>query len=156
MRNTGARAIIDELNEEHMLHELRPLKKLVIITHKLGIGLDCWRFGENNSSYLWCYNDVWRIVLNINEPVSRRAFSLGHELGHWLLHRGIAPVHYFAAKGSDPTMEREADAVSGALLMPEEMILRLHSGMSPEEIASLLRLSQQAVCVRLKKLGAIP
>ncbi len=156
MRNVGARRIIDELNEEHREHELRPLKKLIIITHKLGIGLDCYRFGEPDSSLLWYHDGAWRIVLNINEPPPRRTFSLGHELGHWLLHRGIAPVHYFAAKGSDPTMEREANAVAGALLMPEEMILRLHRGMSLEEIASLLRLSQQAVCVRLRKLGAIP
>jgi Zn-dependent peptidase ImmA (M78 family) len=48
------------------------------------------------------------IVLNGQLPASARRFALAHELGHLIMHNGVAT----------DDMERDADAFASALLMP--------------------------------------
>jgi Zn-dependent peptidase ImmA (M78 family) len=54
-----------------------------------------------------------RIELVAREPEVRKRFSIAHELGHHFL----GTTH-----GSGPTVEREADAFAGELLVPGHLL----------------------------------
>jgi Zn-dependent peptidase ImmA (M78 family) len=67
-------------------------------------------------------NDTAIITINSKSNLERKKFSLGHEIGHWQLHRGInfACLHEDIGNPSGKTKqkEREADRFSANLLMP--------------------------------------
>lgn len=88
------------------------------------------------------------IFLNRNQPADRQRFSLGHELGHIVMHRVPSP-----------TMEDEANAFSSALLMPaREIRLYLSGRLTIQRLAALKpvwRVSMQALLYRAKAIGAI-
>lgn len=67
-------------------------------------------------------NDKAIITINSNSTLKRKRFSLGHEIGHWQLHRGMdfACLHEDIGNPSDKTKqkEREADRFAANLLMP--------------------------------------
>jgi len=56
-----------------------------------------------------------------------RRFTLGHEIGHWMLHCGGTPAFTSgrpACRGESPgARERQADMYAAALLMPEDRVL---------------------------------
>lgn len=67
-------------------------------------------------------NDTAIITINSKGNLERKRFSLGHEIGHWQLHRGMnfSCLHEDIGNPSDKTKqkEREADRFSANLLMP--------------------------------------
>jgi len=88
------------------------------------------------------------IFLNRNQPADRQRYSLGHELGHIVMHRVPSPA-----------MEDEANAFASALLMPARDIRPYLSGrLSIQKLAELKlvwRVSMQALLYRAKTVGAI-
>ena len=88
------------------------------------------------------------IFLNRNQPADRQRFSLGHELGHIVMHRVPSP-----------TMEDEANAFASALLMPARDVRPYLSGrLTIQKLAALKpvwRVSMQALLYRAKAVGAI-
>lgn len=88
------------------------------------------------------------IFLNRNQPADRQRYSLGHELGHIVMHRIPSP-----------TMEDEANAFASALLMPAKDIRPYLSGrLTIEKLAELKlvwRVSMQALLYRAKTIGVI-
>ena len=89
------------------------------------------------------------IVLNSNQPADRLRFTLGHELGHLVMHRFPSP-----------TMEKEANEFASALLMPADDIrqyfigrridLALLASMKPE-----WRVAMQALLMRASSLECL-
>ncbi|MCH8146681.1 MAG: ImmA/IrrE family metallo-endopeptidase [Planctomycetes bacterium] len=62
------------------------------------------------------------------DPPGRRRFAIGHELGHWQLHRNISQI--FVCTEADmianyrrSRIEAEANSFASALLMPERMFV---------------------------------
>lgn len=88
------------------------------------------------------------IFLNRNQPADRQRFSLGHELGHIVMHR-VPSL----------TMEDEANAFASALLMPAREIHPYLSGrLTIQKLAALKpvwHVSMQALLYRAKAIGAI-
>ena len=88
------------------------------------------------------------IFLNSNQPADRQRFTLGHELGHIVMHQ--VPSR---------TMEDEANAFSSALLMPAEDIHPYLSGrLTIQKLAALKpvwRVSMQALLYRAKVVDAV-
>ena len=88
------------------------------------------------------------IFLNRSQPADRQRYSLGHELGHIVMHQVPSP-----------TMEDEANAFASALLMPaREIRPYLSSPLTIQKLAALKpvwRVSMQALLYRAKVLGAI-
>lgn len=88
------------------------------------------------------------IFLNRNQPADRQRFSLGHELGHVVMHRVPSP-----------TMENEANTFASALLMPaREVHPYLSRRLTVQRLASLKpvwRVSMQALLFRAAAIGAI-
>ena len=116
------------------------------------------------------------IAVNRNHHLVRRRFTIAHELGHGLLHRGRMPL--FVDKGyavafrdrqsatGEVRMEREANAFAAALLMPEGMVRTAADelawahgldagggGGALRELARRFKVSQEAMSYRLGSLG---
>lgn len=71
----------------------------------------------------------WAIMYHLGQSPGRRAFTIGHELGHYLLHRqrietdktfnlGIYCDETSVVRRDGVGLEQEADAFAAALLMP--------------------------------------
>lgn len=96
----------------------------------------------------------------------RERFSIGHELGHWDMHRGRAfrcrvddPDQNWA---SDVQLEKEADTYASHLLMPTSMFNpRVKAMGTPgfreiEGLSELFATSVLATCMRLADINTLP
>lgn len=115
------------------------------------------------------------IGLNQRHPETRQRFSLAHEIGHLVLHRGKPlfvdhTVRVDLRDGRSATgterEEIEANAFAAQLLMPEELILEAVESLQAEgatladnelmsRLASDFKVSPQAMGFRLINLGII-
>jgi len=95
----------------------------------------------------------------------RERFSIGHEIGHWELHRGRS----FRCRVDDPSdnlvsdvsLEREADEFSSHLLMPGTLFnpmvgsLRWPSLAQIKELSDLFQSSMTATLIRLAHVDSL-
>ena len=87
------------------------------------------------SGFIYSDGRIARILINADESVTRRRFSIGHELGHFLLHcrpqahaleTNVPFIDMLDLDVADHTQrETEADAFAAALLMPASVVLAL-------------------------------
>lgn len=76
--------------------------------------------------------EIWVNAAEARAWPSRRRFTIGHELGHWVLHRTgqtslfcrHAAVEADTTKPAIPVTETEANAFAAALLMPARLMAR--------------------------------
>lgn len=114
------------------------------------------------------------VVLNENRIVELEAseglrrFTLGHEIGHWLLHAadaraGTLPIdptgRTWCRSGSPAQPERQAEMFAASLLAPED---RVRGSMPPARrggwaevysLAESFRMTPTAMLIRLEELG---
>jgi Zn-dependent peptidase ImmA (M78 family) len=113
------------------------------------------------------------IAVNSAQHENRQRFTIAHELGHFLLHRGTRVhfdedfrIDYRDATSSDATKreEIEANGFAAALLMPERILMRDWLKLAPDykhipdtirTLATRYRVSQKAMELRLVNLGFI-
>ena len=113
------------------------------------------------------------IAVNSAQHENRQRFTIAHELGHFLLHRGTKlhfdddfRIDYRNATSSDATKkeEIEANGFAAALLMPERILTRDWKRLAPDNkttpdavhtLATRYRVSQRAMELRLVNLGFI-
>lgn len=93
------------------------------------------------------YADNMLIGLNRNHHPHRQRFSLGHELGHYLLkHSPELELPPEEAK----ICNREADEFSGELLVPLELLKRaLNHTKTISELAHLFNVSPEVITIRI-------
>ncbi len=93
------------------------------------------------------YPDNMLIGLNKNHHEHRQRFSLGHELGHYLLKH---PPEFELPLEEIKICNREADEFSGELLVPLESLKRaLKLTQNISELANLYNVSQEVLTIRL-------
>lgn len=114
------------------------------------------------------------IGINSSESAERQRFTMGHELGHFLLHKGMqmhldSSRNIFlrklgSSKSFDPK-ELQANAFAAELLMPESFVKSAVNTFTKhiddvesliEELAVRFRVSSQAMTMRLIELGLVP
>jgi Zn-dependent peptidase ImmA (M78 family) len=117
------------------------------------------------------------IGVNKNHPLTRKRFTVAHELGHYLLHRyegfhfdGVEnglQLRFRDEKSQEGTDvdEREANLFAAELLMPADFIRSdvqklgtvdlLGDTKKLEEMAKRYKVSSQALTIRLTNLGQI-
>jgi len=97
------------------------------------------------------------ITVNANSSLPRKRFSIAHELGHWIYHRGkslVCRVEEYRPQGS-LAAERVADFYAADLLMPRFLfhpLARQHPTLNFKTVSSLahaFRTSQTAAAIRL-------
>lgn len=93
------------------------------------------------------YPDDMLIGLNKSHHPHRQRFSLGHELGHFLLKH---PPEFELPPEEARICNREADEFSGELLVPLESLKRsLNHTKSISDLAHLFNVSQDVITIRL-------
>jgi Zn-dependent peptidase ImmA (M78 family) len=88
----------------------------------------------------------------LTRGVGRDRFTAAHELGHYIMHRGVPIVFHRAEHGELKTFkdsEWQANTFAGDLLMPREAFMTCES---LEEVARRFGVSLQAAAVQNKKL----
>lgn len=123
------------------------------------------------SGFLYRDNDQAVIGVNTKHASTRQNFTIGHELGHFLLHdleqlhvdRGFAVRlrNDLSSQGTDEA-EREANYFAAALLMPKEFLERdlqefidLSDDSTIKTLSKKYGVSTLALVNRLKNLGYI-
>jgi uncharacterized protein DUF955 len=78
--------------------------------------------------------EIWVNALESQEWPPRRRFTIGHELGHWVMHRDGQQALFCRRTTVDETVtlpardiEEEASAFAAALLMPQWLFVREHA-----------------------------
>ena len=105
------------------------------------------------------------VLVNRNEPATRRAFDMAHELFHVLTWAAMAPSHRESNSVADRKgahrVEQLANNFAAALLMPTASLdtfvepAKAHDVRHLTEVASNLRVSTEALSWRLYQLGRI-
>ncbi len=146
------------------------------IAHLLGLEVTEANLGEDVSGLLITNANAAHIFINESNPLVRKRFTIGHEIGHFYLrhqfesgdHVHVDRGHYIsqrgpkASKGLDPK-EIEANQFSACLLMPSKMLMdevtKLGttnlSDYAVEKLASAFQVSEQAMTIRLTTLGLL-
>lgn len=107
-------------------------------------------------------NGQVNIYVNEYQSVNRQRFTIAHEIGHFILHKDFIKgqkINAFYRKDfdnfSDP-IEQQANLFAANLLMPEKVIKNLwETYKSTSYLANILKVSEQAVNIRLITLGVI-
>ena len=75
--------------------------------------------------------EIWVNAAEAREWPGRRRFTVGHELGHWCMHRSGAEAIWCRStsvaeedRGAFPPAEGEANSFAAALLMPARLLRR--------------------------------
>lgn len=93
------------------------------------------------------------IYVNADQSETRQRFTIAHELGHLLRHRpGVAYRDIWSSRGSS-VKEIEANQFAANLLMPAWMISAYAPARSISDLASMFKVSHDAMSIRLKVLG---
>ena len=87
--------------------------------------------------------EIWVNAAEARQWPGRRRFTVGHELGHWVMHRGAGQQSLFCRHGSiddgdepaqrPPEREEEANAFAAALTMPAHLIRKHYERLSHED-----------------------
>ncbi len=138
------------------------------LAHIMNIPVHLRVLEEDVSGVLVVNNGKATIGINANQHPNRQRFTTAHELGHFILHRPISGVFvdrtfrrdYTSSNGT--TLEEiQANAFAAALLMPEELLrneigsLDLYDAEAVTNISEWLGVSEQALVIRLTRLGFI-
>lgn len=95
------------------------------------------------------------IYINSENSITRRRFTLAHELGHLFLHNGkklrIDNLNYSGDDSKTISEETEANYFAASLLMPKDDLLdKIDEGYTIQEIAEYFGVSEAAVRNRIK------
>ena len=119
------------------------------------------------------YRDKDRVVIGVNSThaPTRQRFTIAHELGHLVMHKGQPVfvdrlVRMNLRDGSSSDEEVDANAFAASLLMPRNLILqainrifeqtpRIGPGDLADELAGVFRVSPEAMRYRLENLGIV-
>lgn len=105
------------------------------------------------------------ILVNAKHPEERRAWSVAHDLGHFMTQREALEACQIV-NGVKPPSERFADLFAGAFLMPALAVRRHFAEVKEEKgkftprdlifLARRFHVSREAMCRRLEQLGLFP
>lgn len=130
---------------------------------------------DNQSGALINENGKWQIVVNEDHPISRKRFTIAHELGHYFAVQGEsiqAEIYleeqnnvirdYALMKRTDEVdegtypVERQANMIAAAILMPDHLVQKLYDQIprpSVSELASEFGVSEIAMENKLQSMG---
>ena len=141
---------------------------VVQVARALGIRVlvTTFRGDKNLAGMIEKRKDQGTIWVNELDARVRQRFTVAHELGHWILgdlastgtwEEPEQAVAYRLEESLGSFPERRANAFAAAMLMPAPWVNAWieHGVRSPETLAELFEVSQQAMEIRLKTLGRL-
>lgn len=99
----------------------------------------------------------WVIGVNSCQSKPRQAFTLAHEIAHFVLDRNnsVCPIKASIDDIHQFKIERRADMFAAELLMPKNFLLPyIRNGRTPEDVAKMFGLSLATVKIRFEELAA--
>lgn len=101
------------------------------------------------------HNQYFRIIIDDSQIITRRRFTLAHELGHILLgHLLIDTPLGRTFDDSKPHIETSADVFAARLLAPACVLWGLNL-YEPEDIARFCNISLQAAAIRAERMEVL-
>jgi Zn-dependent peptidase ImmA (M78 family) len=141
------------------------------IARRLGAQITYDSFEGDISGMLYREDDTAVIGVNSRHATTRQRFTVAHECGHLLLHKGQPMfidryVRVNLRSGESNKEEREANAFAAELLMPRALVpveierIIARFGQPPlstivAELARRFRVSEEAMTYRLTNLGML-
>lgn len=128
------------------------------IAENNGVNVVFADFGSNSEKVAGlCDFENARIYVNQDESAERQAFTMAHELGHWLLHREIYlsdPGRYpvlprFSLPNQSDPLEKEANKFAATLLVPLRLLRPVKSSTA-SSLASVFGVSRTMMEYRLR------
>lgn len=128
------------------------------------------KYEDNISGAIIKEGDEYNIYVNRNHPITRKRFTIAHEIGHYIsflegsyskaeLEENGGFEDYaisYRKDGKTSEAEQEANLIAAEMLMPQEKVQELiYQGISPERMAELFFVSPSAMTLRLVKLKHI-
>lgn len=129
------------------------------IANNLGVEIKFGKFTDSGVDGAFIRKD--RIIyINSSIPYKRQAFTISHELGHYLLHEGKEQETFYRRDmfkfDDDKTQEQEANWFAASLLMPNQLVNHYCKIFNTvQEIADVFMVSYSAAYWRLKHLRYI-
>jgi Zn-dependent peptidase ImmA (M78 family) len=95
------------------------------------------------------------ILIPHNTGVLRDRFTLGHEIGHYILHSNVGKIPLIAHRQDQSFHETESNYFSAALLMPKEEFVKVYSDVDRnlELLSNHFFVSKKAAEVRVRALS---
>lgn len=143
-----------------------PLVNVFDIAEREGLKIEYRIFPNGNSDISgFLMADEKTIYLNVDNSAERQAYTVAHELGHYLLGHGadrygvLRRVNDYSSDEKTQE-EKDADRFAANLLMPEEMVrgeLKKYPFLkdAPQILAAKFGVSVSAMKYRLMNLGII-
>lgn len=103
------------------------------------------RMEDHHSALILKIQDVKLIGLNKKHHIHRRRFSLGHELGHYILDH---PPEEDCKEDEIKIFNQEADEFAGELLVPYQLLKELIHSNSIDELSKLFLVSRDVIIIR--------
>ena len=100
-------------------------------------------------------NSQWYIVVNDNEPMGARRFTIAHELGHILMKHAAKKGYSRSTHTTHkPSVESAADTFASRLLCPAIVLyaLNIHT---PQEIMEICDVSYACAEIRAKRMEVL-
>lgn len=146
--------------------------QLDIICQKLGLSLFSATFTDPNlSGAIYKDNDQFKIYVNKNHPMTRKRFTIAHEIGHYISalcdsyskkqlfsdNQGFEDYNIsYRKNGLFSEAETEANEIAAQILMPEIDVKHFaEQKLSIEEMSERFFVSQAAMSIRLYSLGVL-
>lgn len=144
-------------------------KPIVSIAADLGLAIyQTKELNDNQSGSLSYENGRFLIYINERQPLTRKRFTIAHEIAHFLKHRDkmkhqvehidsmVQPVggvlyrtNNRSLTSEEKQLEIEANHIAAEILMPEEEFLTVwETASSIEEVAEVFQVSPSAATVR--------
>lgn len=138
--------------------DISPPVDIFRIVTALGLKLKEGRFLDNDVAGAYDKNSK-TIFISDKDPYTRKAFTIAHELGHFILHKDKEKETFFRSNallldGEEREVEQEANCFAASLLMPEDLVKRyVRIVKNREMLAEIFGVSNSAMSWRLKNLG---
>jgi len=154
----GARDRAQQVLQENFV--VSPPVRVGEIAKNYGLDITEVELGEDFSHVSGFIDPEERVIyVNRSDSDTRKAFTIAHELGHWLLHQDqlkTDPDRYaivyripIGRLNIDP-VEKEANVFAANLLVPREWLDK-HTDKNPEEIARIFGVSPEVIGYRLQE-----
>lgn len=104
-----------------------------------------------------CDFEQKKILVNFADLPARRRFTIAHELGHWMLHRGIYqanPDKYrflprFRWTDDAGPLEQEANRFAAHLLVPDRLLVPVAQVATASTLADIFGVSRTMMEIRM-------
>jgi Zn-dependent peptidase ImmA (M78 family) len=148
-----ARRKADELTQRYTV----PPIPVVEIAEGNGVNVVFAAFGKHSDTIAgFCDFNERQIVVNDDDNVGRKMFTIAHEFGHWILHKqffesdpdSYAVLPRFRRPAQNP-FEQEANCFAAELLVPKHLLAPIRSA-GIAKLAEIFGVSREMMEFRLK------